>query len=291
MELRIENKGNIAVVYLDKVNVILGGNQTGKTQKLKQFESIFKGNSDYALINGIEVGNGLFNVININENRDLEAEVSIKSKSSFHTNVIKPFVTEEYESISKYASMFTEKIQELLNNKSQAEFNYNLSNNSVQLDTKKVEKLETIIFELFSETRHSKGSLEEFYFYQALLQIKEGMNNILLIDDVDRYLDDVTLKKYVDYLNSIENVTIIITSKNKYILDTLKISKYINQDFKTIDLSTIAKEEMYKNFYEMENSNISLDNYILQSENFYSESDYNRYLNNNYLEILRKVEL
>lgn len=291
MELRIENKGNIAVVYLNKVNVILGSNQTGKTQKLKQLENIFKGNSDYALINGIEVGNGLFNVIHINENRDLEAEVGIKSKSSFHTNVIKPFVTEEYENISNYTAMFTEKIQELLNKNSQTEFNYNLSNNSVQLDTKKVEKLETIIFELFSDTKHSKGSLEEFYFYQALLQIKEEMNNIILIDDVDRYLDDVTLKKYIDYLNNIENVTIIITSKNKYILETLKITKYINQDFKIIDLSTIAKEEMYKNFYEMENSNISLDNYILQSENFYSESDYNRYLDNNYLEILRKVEL
>lgn len=291
MELRIENKGNISVLYLDKVNVILGRNQSGKTYKLKQLESVFNGNGNYALLNGVEVTNGLFNVIHIHENRDLESEINIKSKSSFHMNVIKPFVTDEYESIKKYTEVFADSIKALYEQTYHTSFDYKLSSNNISLDSKKVEKLETIIFEIVSDVKHSKGSLEEFYFYQSLLQIKDGMNNILLIDDIDRYLDEDTLVSFLEYLNSIDNVTVFIATKNKYLLDTLKIPKFINEDFKIVDLNTIAKEEMYKKYQKLENNNLSLDNYILQSENFYTENDYKNYLNSNFVEILKKIKI
>lgn len=291
MELRLENKGKISVLYLDKINVILGKNQSGKTHKLKQLESIFNGNGNYALLNGVEITNGLFNVIHIHENRDLESEINIKSKSAFHMNVIKPFVTEEYESIRNYTEVFAESIKELFEKTNQSNYNYNLSSNNIRLDSKKVEKLETIIFEIISNIRHSKGSLEEFYLYQSLLQIMDGMNNVLLIDDIDRYLDQHTLTSYIEHLSRIDNLTIFITTKNKYTLDDLKITKYINEEFQTIDLSTIAKEEMYRKYQKMENSKLSLDNYILQNENFYSENDYNNFLNSNLIEILKKIKL
>lgn len=291
MELRLENKGNISVLYLDKLNLILGNNQSGKTQKLKQLESIFNGNSNYALLNGVEVSNGLFNVIHIAENRDLESEIGIKSKSSFHTNIIKPFVNDEYEEIKKYVNDFATNIENMFNRSDKMNFSYSLSENNVQLNSKKVEKLETIIFELFSDIKHSKGSMEEFYFYQSLLQLKEGVNNIILIDDVDRYLDNKVLYEFIENIMQNDNLTIILTSKNKYILDTLNVTKYIDSDFNTIELLPIAKQEFYSEFHKIEKSNISLDNYIMQSENFYSKSDYKNYLNKHMLEILKKIEL
>lgn len=291
MELRLENKGNISVVYLDKINIILGGNKSGKTQKLNKLEEIFKGNSDYALVNGVEVNNGLYNVIHIKDNRDIDAEVQLQAKSSFHTNVIKPLMNNNYESVTQAVNQFTESINIILEENDNLKYNYSLSKNNVAVSTKKLEKLETILFELYTSDKHSMGSKEEFYFYQSLANIKDGINNILLIDDVDRYLDSKAIERFIDTLNKRINVTLVVTTKNKYLLQELKQSRYIDKEFNLVDLLPIAKEQMFRNFHKMEESNISMDNYILQNESFYSENEYAKYLNSNFLKILGKINI
>lgn len=291
MELRLENKGNISVVYLDKINIILGGNKSGKTQKLNKLEEIFKGNSDYALVNGVEVNNGLYNVIHIKDNRDIDAEVQLQAKSSFHTNVIKPLMNNNDESVTHAVNQFTESINNILEENDNLKYNYSLSKNNVAVSTKKLEKLETILFELYTSDKHSMGSKEEFYFYQSLANIKDGINNILLIDDVDRYLDSKAIERFIDTLNKRINVTLVVTTKNKYLLQELKQSRYIDKEFNLVDLLPIAKEQMFRNFHKMEESNISMDNYILQNESFYSENEYAKYLNSNFLKILGKINI
>lgn len=291
MELRLENKGNISVVHLEKINIILGGNKSGKTQKLNKLEEIFKGNSDYALVNGVEVNNGLYNIVHIKDNRDIDAEVQLKAKSSFHTNVIKPLMNNNYESLTQAVNQFTSSVTNILKEDDNLQYDYLLSSNSVTVSSKKLEKLETILFELYTNDKHSMSSKEEFYFYQALSNIKEGINNIVLIDDIDRYLDSKTILKFIDIFNLKKNVTLILTTKNKYLLYDLKQSKYINKEFNLVDLLPIAKNQMFEKYHKLEKSNISIDSYILQSESFYSENEYKNYLKSNFLEILEKINI
>lgn len=291
MELRLENKGNISVVHLEKINIILGGNKSGKTRKLNKLEEIFKGNSDYALVNGVEVNNGLYNIVHIKDTRDIDAEVQLKAKSSFHTNVIKPLMNNNYESLTQAVNQFTSSVTNILKEDDNLQYDYLLSSNSVTVSSKKLEKLETILFELYTNDKHSMSSKEEFYFYQVLSNIKEGINNIVLIDDIDRYLDSKTILKFIDILNLRKNVTLILTTKNKYLLYDLKQSKYINKEFNLVDLLPIAKNQMFEKYHKLEESNISIDSYILQSESFYSENEYKNYLKSNFLEILEKINI
>lgn len=290
MELRLENDGNISLIYLEKMNLILGRNKSGKTKKLNKLNEVFNGNSDYALINGVDVNNGLYNIVYINENRDIDSEVQLKAKSAFHTNVIKPLVNNNYELITQYVNEFTSSINTILEDDT-LNYNYALSDNDVSVDSKKLEKLETILFEIHTRDKHSMGSKEEFYFYQALFNLKDGINNIVLIDDVDRYLDSKVLIKFLDYLNQRNDVTIIMSTKNKYLLFELGLIKYIDDKLNVVDLEPIAKQLMFECYHNLENSNISIDSYILQNESFYSKSDYDKFLKNNYLEILQKIEL
>lgn len=291
MELRIEEKGNISVVYLDKINLILGANKSGKTRKLDKLNEVFKGNSDYALINGVEVNNGIFNVIYIRENRDIESEIEIKSKSAFHMNVVKPLVNNNSEKLIHLIEEFSNGVNDILKEESNKDFNYELSDNYIATNSKKLEKLETILFEISSTEKHSMGSKEEFYFYQALLNLKEGINNIILIDDTDRYLDSQILAKFLQVIESRNDTTIIMSSKNKYLLYDLSLYKYIDSKLKTIELEPIAKELMFDEFRKLDNSNISLDSYILQNDNFYSKSDYKQFLKVNFMKILEKITI
>ncbi len=291
MELRIENNGNVSIFYLDKVNLILGGNKSGKTKKLQKLNEVFNGNSDYALVNGVEVNNGLYNVVYIKENRDIEAEVQIKAKSAFHMNVIKPLVNNNYEQVTDLVNEFSNNINTILYENDDLNYKYALSDNTITVNSKKLEKLETILFEIYSSDKHSMGSKEEFYFYQALSNLKDGVNNIILIDDVDRYLDSNVLTKFIEHIKERQDTTVVITSKNKYILYELNLISYIDKEFNLVDMVPLAKELMFKEYHQLEKSNISLDNYILQSETFYSKSDYKKFLENNYLKILKKIDL
>ncbi len=291
MELRLENNGNISVIYLDKINLVLGSNKSGKTQKLNKLNEIFSGNSDYALVNGVEVNNGLYNVVYIKDNRDIDAEVEIKAKSAFHMNVIKPLVNNNYELLNQYLNDFSNGVSSILETNNKLEYRYSLSNSEVRVNSKKMEKLETLLFEIYAEDKHSMSSKEEFYFYQALSNLKDGINNILLIDDIDRYLDSKVLITFFEYLNERTDTTIIMASKNKYLLYELGITKYINKHFNTVELLPLAKRAMFESYRELEKSNVTLDSYVLQSESFYSENDYNKFLETNYLEILKKINI
>ncbi|WOO89589.1 hypothetical protein R2F61_02460 [Mollicutes bacterium LVI A0078] len=291
MELRIENNGNIRVINFGKVNLILGANKSGKTQKLEKLNEVFNGNSDYALINGVEVNNGLYNVVYLKENRDIEAEIQIKAKSAFHMNVVKPLVNNNYNQLKQFTEEFASNLSSILEEQHNIIYDYPLSNNEIAVNTKKLEKLETILFEIYSGDKHSMGSKEEFYFYQTLANLKEGINNIILIDDIDRYLDSNVILKFIEFIIKRKDTTIVMTSKNKYLLYELQLLKYIDKNFNVIDLLPIAKETMFDRYHKMEKSNLSLDNYIIQSENFYSETDYNSFMEEHFLEILKKIEM
>ncbi|WOO87872.1 hypothetical protein RZE82_02805 [Mollicutes bacterium LVI A0039] len=289
MELRLEYKGKVSTVNLDKINLIYGRNKTGKTEALKLLVESFKGNLNYSLINGMDIPHGMFNVIFIEDTRDIDAEVGLKAKSNFHNYIVKRFINEEYDLLKKLTQNFAGEVNEALVHFEPNQYKYALSDNKISINSKKLEKLETILFELISLDQHSMSSKEEFYFYQCLDQVKDGMQNILVIDDVDRYLDSNVLAKFIKHVSSFENLTILITSKNKYLINDLILTKYIDPNLNVVDLVPFAKEEMFRVFLEKEEVNTSLDKYIMLNEKFYEKNDYEKHLKDNCLKIIEKI--
>ncbi len=291
MEVRTEYNGNIRYVILEKINIILGDNCSGKTLLTNFLESGFSADEKYFQVNGVEVSNALFNVIYIDENRDVESEIGLKSKGAFNKKVLKPFICDYDEELNELVSKLKEDVQTLIDEK-KLEFNYPISNHNIALNSKKVSKLETILFELVSSAPVTASVKEEFYIYQQLSNITNECHNIVIIDDLDRHLDYTSIEKLIEYLENYDNITMIATTSNKYLLPEMGIFEYIDTDFNEHKLMDQIKREMFEKYLKEENANVTLDNYILQNEEFYSEKDYKSYLINNINRFLfEKVEL
>lgn len=280
MEVRTEYNENIRLVGLEKINVILGNNCSGKTKLCNFLDSGFSSDEKYFQVNGVKVSNSLFNVIYIKEDRDVDAEIGLKTKAAFTRNILKPFINNYSGEILDLVDNFKEEIDTLIDNEN-LNYEYPISKHKIELDSKKLSKLETVLFEVVSTAPTTASVKEEFYIYQQLSNMSNECHNILIVDDIDRHLDYINIEKLLKYLKEIDNLTIIVSTSNKYLMPEIGIFEYIDTDFNEHKLLDQIKGEMFEKYLNEENSNVTLDNYILQNEEFYSEKDYKKYLMNN----------
>lgn len=287
MKITLEIDKKFKTLDFKQFNLLLGKNGSGKTILLNQIKKGFEGKDNNFLYNGITPPINLFNIIYIGEERDLEAEVELKAKSYIKTKIIKEFINNNMEEISELSDEYLQAMSKLF--EKNKEFNYILSKGNICFTDTNLNKLESLILELLFEDKLSKSAKEEFYFRIRLENLDKERYNLILIDNLNRYLDNNIIKDIFDKLP--DNVYVIATSKDKYLLDDIEFNKVYGSEYQEITLIKEAKINLFKEYLQKENINKTLDDYILENEEFFNEKDYKKYFLENKIKILKELKL
>ncbi len=287
MEIQLEINNNLRKINLKSINLILGNNCSGKTTILNTIKSGLDGKEDIFMINGINCAKGMFEYIYIDENRDLEGEMHLKAKSYIHQKKLKDILLENEDQIAEITNNYIQQINQIFTNE---KYQYIHSQLQLGINEEKTKKLENIIFQLSDIDNISMATKEEFYIKQRLEDIKLKKINLVIIDDIDRYLDTHIISDIINTLKD-ENITVIFTSKNKYLLHEIEVNKIFNTKLKEIKLLELAKVKMFSKYLEKENINMTLDDYILKNNDIFYEEDYQKYLKKEKKSLINELEL
>lgn len=287
MEIKLKLNNNYKKINIEKFNIILGNNCSGKTGILNTIYKGLEGKEEYFLINGINVSRGMYEFCYIDEHRDIDAEIQLKTKSHIKDKVIKSIILNNEEYIEKIVEEYIDKLKILLQ---EEKYQYLHSNTKLDINENKMKKLDSILFYLLDIENMSKSSKEEFYFMQRLNSIEDEVMTIILIDDIDRYLDNKTIENIFSILEN-KNIKIICTSKNKYILNDINFNKIFNTKLEEIKLLDLAKFNMFTKYHQEEKSNLTLDDYIMINNEFFLNKDYERYLLEEKINIISKLKV
>lgn len=287
MEIQLKINENYKKIYLDKYNVVLGSNDTGKTNILNTIVRGLEGKEEYFLINGINVSKGMYDFVYIDENRDIDGEVALKSKSYIKDKKIKALILKNEEQVREITNDYIEKMSQIF---LEEEYNYLHSQTKIVIDNNKMNKLDNIILELLNSSELSKGAKEEFYIVQRLQEVNKEVRTVVIIDDIDRYLDNKTIYNILE-MSELENIKLICSSKNKYILNEISFNKIFDTFLNEVKLEELAKINMFKKYYKEEGTNLTFDDYIMQNEEFFLKNDYETYLKKEKLNIISDLKI
>ena len=286
MELQITYDGNIKKIILGKTNMILGLNNTGKTRLCEILTDALRGAKEHCYMNGQTIQKGMFNVIFITDDRDLKSEAELKLKSVIQSKVLKEFISENDDKINIISNEFLKAVQILFDERS---YPYLLSHTKLCLDAAKLEKLQSIIFDLEGREQMSQSAMEEFYLRQRIDSLDNSVHNFVVIDNIDQYLDSITLSKLLLEYKDKKNLSIVATAKNQFILEYVNIENIYLTNLKKVSLLEEAKIQLFDQLIKKEQYNATLDDFIMEYETFFKESDYIRHLNEEKLKILSKI--
>ncbi len=287
MEIQLKIKDNYKKIYLDKYNIILGSNATGKTNILNTIVRGLEGKEEYFLINGINISKGMYDFIYIDENRDIDGELTMKSKSYIKNKKIKLLILNKEDHVSEITNDYIERMNRIF---AEEEYNYLHSQTKLVIDNNKMNKLDNIILELLNSEQLSKGAKEEFYIMQRLQQVNNELNTIVIIDDIDRYLDNKTIYNILEIMK-LKNIKLICSTKNKYILNEIKFNKIFDVFLNEIKLEELSKINMFKKYYKEEITSLTFDDYIMQNEELFLKNDYETHLKKEKINIISDLKI
>lgn len=290
MEIKFMYKNKVVKIELGSKNIILGLNSSGKSLFCDAINNGFKGNEDYFVVNGLDNIKGIFNVIYLDENRNSDLEVELKSGSIIQKEIIKKFLFNNEEELHFLSTEFTKNVTLLLEKECSTNYKFLLSESNLSTTTKKVSKLDSVIFDLLFKEKNSKSAKEEFLFMKNLNKLSADVHNVLVIDNIDQSLDFNTINHFFSQ-DELSNVTIICTSKNKYILNDVKFDFIYNSSLTKIELLEEAKLMLFKSLLKKEETNYTVDDYVLLNEELYLEKDYKNYLKKNLEKIINSLKI
>lgn len=288
MNIILKKDNNISNVEFGKLNLILGKNNSGKTSILNLLNKALLGDIENTTINGLKPSKSTFNIIFIEEDRNLEEEVGLKSKSTFYKKKLMTYYMEQEEEFDKITSEYIFKMKELFENE-KFQYKYKLSNSKLTINHEKIEKLNNILFNLDFDFK-SMSSKEEFYIRQKIQPIANNKYTFILIDDLDRYLDYEIINTILNNICNMEKTSLICTSNKKAILYDCSFSSIHNTNLEKINIMEEAKLSIFKEYIKKENTSKTLDDYIMENEYLFTDEDFKSFFQKNKEKVINQLK-
>ena len=226
---------------LNKINVIIGGNSSGKSLLLNSLFEGFSGKmKDDFLIDGTEVKKNQYYVLYIGESKLFEVESKLGTKSLLKSKIDISLELLEEEAKNKFKDAVTEYTSEI-KSKLISEFqDFNL-NLEFEMDKLITSINKSMVFDVNSTpTEFLSQSEQSEMLINFYLEDMMSVNNkcILFIDNFGQEFSDYKFKEILHkVINKVKNkdITIITTSKNEIDIDQSIVKKFYLKNRKLKD--------------------------------------------------------
>lgn len=273
MEVMFYNEVNKCINIKSKT-LIIGDNNSGKTKLLNKLNSIFSGSESTAYVNGINVTKSLFNIEFIKEDRSIDDEILLKSTSSILKNKLRNTIDDNDEVIESKVKDLEVILEMCLN---QTEFDYLLSDSKLEVNHKSLKKLETLLFNMSKVKQLSASAKEEIYIRERLNSIDKSIPTVVFIDNIDRYLSHEVINEILEIYKA-DNIYFVLTTKNKWILNTINFDSIYKPNCERINLYELTKYLFVKQIIETEKINVNYDDFISENDDiFFDFNEKNEY--------------
>lgn len=246
--LKINSKTYNIYNNFSKINIIFGPNSSGKSTIVNNLELIFSGKDKTSTINDQIIDKNSFNIIKIDSEFAISDLLKLTSKNVYKNKLKEIINSPELDLQKQYIEENLSKIQEILNS--------TINKDSILKWKIKEQETDDLLLNLI------EGEINASKSEQNILFIKEKTNtiekeNIILIDDFDAFLNEDSILKILDILNSISATSFIFTNKPESLFYSYnKYSNYVCRNSKIIELNTLLS---------IENNNQNLTEYILNA--------------------------
>ena len=266
---------------LNKINVIIGGNSSGKSLLLNSLFEGFSGKmKDDFLIDGTEVKKNQYYVLYIGESKLFEVESKLGTKSLLKSKIDISLELLEEEAKNKFKDAVTEYTSEI-KSKLISEFqDFNL-NLEFEMDKLITSINKSMVFDVNSTpTEFLSQSEQSEMLINFYLEDMMSVNNkcILFIDNFGQEFSDYKFKEILHkVINKVKNkdITIITTSKNeididqsivkKFYLKNRKLKDQVNLDDYVLSISNVMDMDELERLY-------SQNEILLMKEKIYFEN-------------------
>ena len=266
MELLL-NDPNFDYINMDlnKINVIIGGNSSGKSLLLNSLFEGFSGKmKDDFLIDGTEVKKNQYYVLYIGESKLFEVESKLGARSLLKSKIDISLELLEEEAKNKFKDAVTEYTSEI-KSKLISEFqDFNL-NLEFEMDKLITSINKSMVFDVNSTpTEFLSQSEQSEMLINFYLEDMMSVNNkcILFIDNFGQEFSDYKFKEILHkVINKVKNkdITIITTSKNeididqsivkKFYLKNRKLKDQVNLDDYVLSISNVVDMDELERLY------------------------------------------
>lgn len=251
-KLEFEYHNQIKRLELSKLNIFVGGSQTGKTELLEVLNSVFLGQDSKATYDMQPISKNQFNVKIVNASQTVDDELKMTSKTELLTmtkqviqNLSEEIVDEVLKNIKSSLNPVEQEMHKVVN----------ISGN----DGFEINSLMDLIkdYYRFIDTKEYSQAMKKYALYYSLIPQITKKNTILLLDDFDAYLDLSQMLKIVEVLLLNENLTIFLFAKSselcriyfeKYCVFVmnfrLKPLKTIIEDFTGFSITSTSKKQL-----------------------------------------------
>ena len=223
-----------------KINIIYGPNLSGKTTMSLNLEEIFLGKDKTARLNDLPIEKGLFTVIKIDSKFDINEFIKLTSKNIFK-NKLKLILNDiNLAEFREKQIKLLEVLQHELNLK------LNVDSNIITWKIKDLE-IDDLLLNLIEGTSESSKSEENLFYIKAKLDTSIS-NNLIIIDDFDAFLNEDSIIKLFNFLEKIDGISFLFTSKSQSLFYSLKnYNNYVLRSNNLFDLNYVINNEIKSN--------------------------------------------
>ncbi len=275
MKIEFEIDKKYKTIDLQSVNLIYGGNLSGKTKLIEILNAGLTGKTkEFFLTEGTIVNKSEYAVHYINT-YNLSDEIKLKTKSSVLKLLNNEFFDDHLEDLTDKISKINEFLFECEGELNNSELNISneltLANYNYRLNIADVKDLITLALTMDFESQ-SSAILQEFIIKLLVKNIDRGKKNIFLIDDFDSFYSDKLVKKMLDFFKSSECIFVLTSNKYssfKYTDDIL----VMDTELKVFDLDKLLTQSIMEFEYHKEKSNISFELFYEENKNILCDDD------------------